>query len=398
MIVIYASSHGWGHNMRLVPIINELFEYNIELVTTAPEWLIQTSMTRSRRHKVRVRHLKTDPGAVQANPFEIDTEKTIESWRDTFRNYEQIVKSEVELLKKRGNVRLIISDISFIGQLVAEHLKVQSICVATFDWAFIHRDLMAQNSEFSDIIHQIQDISARFDFCIIPGPACLPLNIGKKQLSFDWVSRKPTVSRPDMRDKLGLALHMDSALISLGGHAVMKLPKDVWSRFDNFQFFVLVPNSDLEEPPAGNVHFLPSEKWSGLHVDLVNTVDVVIGKLGYGLCSEVLHCRGRILAVDRPGNPECAVLKKAVAPVVPYAEMSEEDFFAGNWYKLNELVDRERNSLDYSECRTDGEVQIAKTIRNILGDREPFYFDRNAMVKWLVLVVGVLIVVFLRMR
>ena len=394
MIVVYASSHGWGHNMRLVPIIDALFDYNIELVTTAPEWLIQTSLTRFRWHKVRIRNLKTDPGCVQASPFEIDSEKTVEAWRKTMAECDSLVKSEVELLKKRGRVRMIISDISFVGQLVAEKLGVPSVCVATFDWQFITKELMEKDAEFREIMERVQEISERFDYCLVPGTICMPLNIGKERVSFDWVSRKPRMPRPEMRTKLGLSLHMDSVLISLGGHSVMELPGDVWERFENFQFFVLVPNSDIEQPPAKNVHFLPSEKWSGLHVDLVNTVDVVMGKLGYGLCSEVLHCRKRILAVDRPGNPECAVLKKCVAPVVPYAEISVDDFLKGNWYKLNELVDVERNSLDYSECRTDGEVEIARWIHTKLGDRQPLYFDPIAILKWIVMAIAIAVGLF----
>lgn len=396
MIVVYASSHGWGHNMRLVPILNELFNYRIELVTTAPDWLIQAAMTKRRWHNIEVRHLRTDPGCVQSGPFTIDVEKTIEVWSKAMYDSDRIVQSEVELMKKRGNVRMIISDISFIGQLVAEQIGVPSVCIATFDWQFIHRDIIKNNQKFREIMEKVQTISEKFDYCLIPGPKCEPLHIGKEQISFHWASRKPRMLKHQVREKLGLSLHADSVLLSFGGHAIKQLPQEVWTKFDNFEFFVLVPNSDLAEPPAPNVHFLPSEQWSSIHTDLVNTVDVVMGKIGYGLVSEVLHCKSKFLVVERKGNPESETLTNFIPRIVPYAEITEEQFLAGEWSKLNELVETERNEFDYEDCPTDGEVQIARWIRACLGDREPLPIDPMRLVKWFVLVVAVFLYFFIK--
>ena len=391
MIVVYASSHGWGHNMRLVPILNELFNYSIELVTTAPEWLIESAMTKFRWHKIAVRHLRTDPGCVQSGPFTIDVEKTVDVWQQAMGEYQSIVESEVQLMKRRGNVRLVISDISFVGQLVAERIGVPSVCIATFDWQFIHRDIIKVNPEFAALMKTVQEISERFDYCLVPGPKCEPLHIGKEQITFHWASRKPRMMKQEIREKLGLTVHMDSVLLSFGGHAIKQLPQEVWAKFENFEFFVLVPNADIDKPPAPNVHFLPSEKWSSMHTDLVNTVDVVMGKIGYGLVSEVLHCKSKFLVVERKGNPESETLTNFIPKVVPYEQITEEQFLAGDWYKLNDLIDRERNPVDYEDCPTDGEAQMAQWIRTLLGDRAPPYIDPRPLVKWAVILIAILL-------
>jgi hypothetical protein len=233
--------------------------------------------------------------------------------------------------------------------------------------------------EFDAILAEVEKISSKFDYCLIPGEVCTPLKIGKKQIQFEWVSRKPRLFRSEMRSKLGLSLHQDSALLSFGGHAVKALPVEVWQRFENFDFFVLVPNAEIISPPAKNVHLLSSEEWSEYHTDLVDTVDVVIGKLGYGLVSEVLHTKSKFLIVERKGNPECFFLKKALSPVVPLRVLTYEQFINGDWFALNEIVNIERDPLEYVDCATHGEEAIAKWIRDLLGDKKPRYWEPRTL-------------------
>ncbi|OHT16016.1 hypothetical protein TRFO_13497 [Tritrichomonas foetus] len=396
MIVVYTSSHGWGHNVRMVSILNELYNYQLEVVTTAPDWLIRTSLHNKRSKPLTIRTLLTDPGCVQFDPFTINIEKSIEAWKNNFSDLDKKLQEEVSLLKSKGiPVRLVLSDISFFGQLVAESLNVPSVCIATFDWAFIYQIHVNSDPELKEIIQKVQDISKRFDYCLIPGTVCRPLEIGKKQIEFNWASRKPTISRPDIREKLGLSLVLDSVLLSFGGFAIKNLPAHAWKKFNNFEFFVLLPKKDCVNPHASNVHFLASEDWSGMHVDLVDTVDVVIGKCGYGLCSEILHTKKPFLAVDRKGNPEIGVIKKYMKKTIPYREITEEQFNNGEWYALNELVEMKVNELDYEKCEVNGEKQIASWIRKLLGDREPIHINKN-MISFFVLILAIFVWFFLK--
>jgi hypothetical protein len=381
----------------MIPIIDELFNYPINLVTTAPEWLIRTSLTKFRYRRLTITPLLTDPGCVQSDPFTIDLPATIQAWQTSIANHESLVKSEVARLQKLGRVRLIISDISYIGQLVAESLKVPSVCVATFDWSFIYQSYRSDNPEFNAILERIESISSRFDDCLIPGEECHPLKIGKKQHHFKWCSRKQRTTRTDIRDKLGLTIHQDSVLISFGGHAIKRLPQDVWERFSNYEFFVLVPTAELEKPPAENVHFLSSEQWSKYHVDLVDSVDVVMGRFGYGLVSEILHTKSKFLVVERKGNPEGEVLSKWVAPVVPMRQITHQQFLEGDWYALNEVIEIERDPEEFADIVTDGEKEVAKWIRQKLGDGEPRVINPR-WIKWGIAVFVVLLIWFFLRR
>ncbi|KAH0790960.1 glycosyl transferase [Histomonas meleagridis] len=391
MIVVYASSHGWGHNIRVLSILNELYNYPLEIVTTAPDYLIYSSLQKKRSKPLTIRHLKTDPGCVQSDPFTIDVEKTVAAWEETIANEDKLLEEEIKILQPK-QVRLVISDISYFGQLVAEKLNVPSICISTFDWAFILKDYIKEHPGLAKAIDHVQEISARFDHCIIPGSVCKPLNIGKKQVNFHWTCRKPLMSKTEMRQKLGLLLHHDSVLLTFGGHSIMKLPQSVWQTFENFQFFVLVPDGEFHQPPADNVHLLSSAEWSKYHVDLVNTVDIVFGKLGYGLVSEALLCKTTVLCVERKGNPEGQILRDQLRIVVPYEEITEEQFLNGEWHALNRLVEIYRTNEEYSDIPVDGEIQAAKYIRDVLGDKEPL--NINVDMKKLAILVLLVSVLF----
>lgn len=395
MIVVYASSHGWGHCIRISAIVNELWNYPIELVTTCPRYLIDSAMTHRRSAPLTVRSLLTDPGCVQSDPFNIDADQTVATWRKTRAAENDLLQRELERLRTK-RVRLVIADISYFGQLVAEQLHVPSVCVATFDWEFIHSDLAARSSELQEILAHVAEVSQRFDYCLVPGAACKPLRIGKKQVRFPWSSRKPQMPKSEMRKKLGLHLYQDSVLMSFGGHALKRVHPSVWEKFDNFQFFVLVPQDELGDAPAPNVHLLSSEEWSKYHADLVNTVDIVFGKLGYGLVSEVLNSKTAFLSVERNGNPEGSVLRDQVKICVPFEEISEEDYIAGNWYMLNSLIERNRATEEFSDIPVDGEVKMADFIRRVLGDRRPMDIDIQKYIPHILVIAVLIYYIFFR--
>ena len=130
-------------------------------------------------------------------------------------------------------------------------------------------------------------------------------------------------------------------------------------------------SSEVTKEPAENVHFLPNQEWSKMHSDLINTVDCVFGKVGYGLCSEVINCKKPILNVASNWNPESQVLEKFMKTTVPIHTITEEQFLNGDWQALINLIESERDPDVYIDVPVDGEVQIADWIRNKLGDKKP---------------------------
>ena len=65
--------------------------------------------------------------------------------------------------------------------------------------------------------------------------------------------------------------------------------------------------------------------------DFISIADVVLGKLGYGTCSEALHCRKPMVYVPRRHFVEEPGLQRLMAARGCAVPLSQEQFLAGNW-------------------------------------------------------------------
>jgi hypothetical protein len=61
--------------------------------------------------------------------------------------------------------------------------------------------------------------------------------------------------------------------------------------------------------------------------------------------------------------------------VVAYRGITCHQFSAGYCYCIHELLDAERRPGKFENCRTAGELEIARWIRRPPGDGEPRYCD-----------------------
>ncbi len=68
------------------------------------------------------------------------------------------------------------------------------------------------------------------------------------------------------------------------------------------------------------------------HTDLINAVDVVLGKVGYGTCSEVVAHSKPFIYVSRPlFIEEPGIIANLLEPHGRAVEMPLKDFKAGLW-------------------------------------------------------------------
>ena len=181
--------------------------------------------------------------------------------------------------------------------------------------------------------------------------------------------------------------------MTFGGHLLNNLPSKCWEKYRDFHFLVLVPEAKINDPPpADNVHYLSDKEWSGYHTDLVNTVDVVMGKLGYGTCSEILHCKKPFLCVKRVANPECEFLTPVMKASVPMIEITCEQFLIGDWDVLEDIINVTRDPNKYEDVETNGEVQIAQWVRYKLNDKEPREINYHLLIAVILLIVLIIFV------
>jgi hypothetical protein len=117
-----------------------------------------------------------------------------------------------------------------------------------------------------------------------------------------------------------------------------------------------------------------------------------MGTFEYVRVSEAFHWKIQFISFDCEPRIilESAVLRGALAPVVPYREITCDQFSTGYWDCIHELLDTERRPGKFEECRTAGELEIARSIRRLLGDGEPRYCDLRPIERFLSLEIVIL--------
>ncbi|GAA6014112.1 hypothetical protein JCM11491_004108 [Sporobolomyces phaffii] len=104
--------------------------------------------------------------------------------------------------------------------------------------------------------------------------------------------------------------------------------------------------------------------------DLTWVADCVVGKLGYGTCSETLSCKTPFVYVPRPLFVEEFGLKRLMATRGVALELARTDFEAGRWQlHIDEAYERGRDAKDLARARGFEDDGAAGVIR---GEIERF--------------------------
>ena len=141
------------------------------------------------------------------------------------------------------------------------------------------------------------------------------------------MARRPKRSRPEVRSALGLGTG-PLVLLSFGGLGLPGFAGGVLAGLDGFHFLW------VGDPEAGprNVTTVPGERLDALglgYEDLVAGADVVVTKPGYGIVSDAIAARTRVVYTERGDFLEYEVLVEGMARHLPCVHVSNEDLRAG---------------------------------------------------------------------
>ncbi|ORY77563.1 hypothetical protein BCR35DRAFT_353092 [Leucosporidium creatinivorum] len=113
--------------------------------------------------------------------------------------------------------------------------------------------------------------------------------------------------------------------------------------------------------------------------DLTATCDVVLGKLGYGTCSETISTRTPFVYVPRPLFIEEFGLSRLMTQRGVSLELSREDFEAGRWeFHISEAWERGRERKE-EQRRTGFPVEFEQAGERIREEVERFLREREVV-------------------
>ncbi|KAK3818198.1 MAG: hypothetical protein JOS17DRAFT_688897, partial [Linnemannia elongata] len=319
------------------------------------------------------RNARVDAGVVQPLAYSVDRQKTIEGVKSFLARRDDMIKFEVNWLKQVG-AHCVLADAPFLPCAAANAMGIPACLITNFTFDEVYRYLREGDPLDKDVIAcadaALEDYKKATLLLRLPGSIDIPsfedeiklleadrthhlhrdtIHVPKQfnaitqrneisnAIDVPMVVRKAINSRDDVLRALGVDEETirtkKMVLVSFGGQRL----KQGWGNpLPDGWIGVICGLPVSHELPAG---FYRSPH--GVYVpDLTHAADIVIGKLGYGTCSECIAHDTALIYVSRPQFiEEHGLIRMMIKHGLP-VEMTAEEFETGLWQRSILEADR----------------------------------------------------------
>ncbi|HNY12525.1 MAG TPA: hypothetical protein PKK26_13115 [Candidatus Wallbacteria bacterium] len=332
-IIFYPSGHGFGHAVRQIEIMKEIFrenieknsDYNITVRTMAPEWLFNNSFSLyfenfyGKAGGAWKKHFKYEPftndvGTVQKDSLNMDIEATLKNCNAFYANFSERAKREAEHIKN-CRADIVVGDIPPVAFEAAVIARIPAIGISNFSWDVIYKEFLDEYPGFRPVIDTIEKAYSKCGMLLrLPYPCPLPAfpNIRDVEL----IARKAYLSREAVYEKLGY----DSAyfkgrktvMISFGGFDTSGIRQRELEKLTDYRFLTTIrPESGHSLPH--NVKYIDTEAAGISFENLFKIFDVIVTKPGYGVLGDIIAAKSSCIYADRGNFAEYPCLIKMLA-------------------------------------------------------------------------------------
>ncbi|VAX16100.1 hypothetical protein MNBD_NITROSPINAE04-2344 [hydrothermal vent metagenome] len=324
-ILYYVSSHGYGHAVRSSLVIKELVKtkgVRVVIRTAAPGWLFGST----RDSSIIIEEADVDSGLAQTDSMTVDIEASLKSFKARIDSFDSGVALETEPIR-RWKPSVIVSDISPLGVEAGAAASIPTVVIANFLWDWILIDYAKTTPQFAPIAMRLRETYSKTT-SILKTKLSGGFETYKNIEQIPLIARKIEKTRDEARFDLGLSDGLKEsdflALVSLGGLGLDRFYRNLDKRVSNC--ILMIPGG--ERNTVGRIMRFDRRKTD--YSDLLCACDAVIGKMGYGLCSELIANKRPLLYTLRKDFIEFKVLKEEIAKYVGVVEVAEGEFFNGS--------------------------------------------------------------------
>lgn len=329
-IVFYISGHGFGHASRDVEIINRM------PVAGPHPIVIRSSVSpdllrRTLRVPYDLRPGPCDTGIVQSSSITHDDPATVAAALEFYATFDRRVEAEVSALGDL-DVQLVVGDIPPLAFATAAALGVPSVAVGNFTWDWIYETHPGFLPDGAATLDLIRDCYRRVDLALeLPFPG--GFDIFSRVEPLPLVTRVSTQAADATRAHFGLPARGRVALLSFGGYG---LPALNLAALDCRSEWTIVTTDRVTSDTTAlpHVRVIAERDFLGSayrYEDLVNAVDVVMTKPGYGIIAECISTGTALVYTSRGEFREYDVLVSALPRLLRSQFISPADLFAGRW-------------------------------------------------------------------
>ncbi len=313
-LLFYISGHGFGHASRATEVIRVLLErrpdLRIVVKSPAPDWFFQE------RIPVEFEHDQSafDTGVVQSDSLTLDPLHTLKSYSGFRRGQSRLLRREAGPFRRR-RPRLIIGDIPSFAFRLAARLRVPSLALANFSWDWIYEPYAVSFPRYQHLVDALREEYALAD-ALLRLPFSAPMEAFRRVKDVPLIARASAFSREEAKVRLGLPRERPVILLSFGGFG---LGDEYYLRLSADRNFCWIASERVGAEAEGIINFQRAElARQGLgYPDLVRAADAVITKPGYGILSECVANRTRILYTSRGDFREYDILVDAARKHLP---------------------------------------------------------------------------------
>jgi hypothetical protein len=272
-IAVYISGHGYGHftrTLNFLSLFSHIGSYTFHIRTSSPLYA---------EHLTYALH----PNVIQTNAYQLDWQKSLHSLQTFDPSLPQI--EETNFLKQHG-IQAIISDASSLPCLLAYSLSIPSILITNFTFDSIFQALLEDAPQHTDkaaLQLKVDEMSRQYALAhtVIRLPGYIPfLFDGPKIVDAPIHFRKATLNRNETLTGLGLQCLIEKKILlhCFGGHDL-----DAPSEIPQLPKGWVCISQTVHCPPF--FHKISRDVYMP---DVIGACDAVLGKLGWGTCSEVI--------------------------------------------------------------------------------------------------------------
>jgi hypothetical protein len=318
-VVFYISGHGFGHATRSIEVARQMpADARIIFKSTAVRWLFENYWDRPLEYYP----VSLDVGTIQQDSLTLDADRTLEAYAGLLQRAPRLMEEEVSFLKQE-QVDAVYADIPPLAFDIAHRAGLPSVGMTNFSWDWIYAPYIEQRPGYQWLIDSIRESYSKCTL-LLRLPFHGDLSAFPRTVDIPMVVRKPLGRPAEVRKQFGLGEDKKIVLLSFGGFDVDRLPWDRVREMEDYRF-VYFKNT----VPAENVIHVPN----GIapHVDIVQAVDIVMTKPGYGITSECLETDTPVVYTDRGEFPEYAKLVSALEKWGRPVYIPQKDLLSGDW-------------------------------------------------------------------
>jgi L-arabinokinase len=347
-IVYYITSHGFGHGVRSCAICNQ-FKSGLRLTirSALPKSFFDEELCRPFEYFGD----QLDCGCAQVDGVTVDIVETAKKYTAIARANTSRLQEQIAWTVNNA-VDCVVSDITPFAFEVAAGAGVASVAVSNFSWLDIYEPYASVVPSFAPAISHIRRQYGMAGLLLALAPPCeLRGFVNRRDMSV--VGRNGCDQRERLRAHFGVDAGKAIGLIYMGEYG---LEQASWKQLERFHGWQFIGIHSLTSPPS---NYLRINKMDFRYEDLSASVDCIIAKLGYGVCSESLLNGVPVVFLPRTNFVEYPVLERFMFEHGLGYRLSRDDFLSCAWDEPLRLI-RGKNRPARMVC--DGAIACAEAI------------------------------------